>query len=572
MLVVPLVALVLAAAASGSAAWRLAAPAHLVFTSDRDGDGDLYAVGPAGGRLAALTRNRVDETGFLSPDGTRLVAVLGNGPSASWMALVSPDGRSETPLGAGTPVRFLTGDRLAFEAQSPVDGTTSVGEVGIDGSERRTLALNANDQVVGWWRDGSRFVVVEPQDDDLVEVAFPGGGRTVVANGVYLAGLSELGLVWFTRAGDQSLHVGDPDRPGSMASLPFADVLGWSPDGRMLAYSTGSTPKPTLTLYDPAGGLSTQLASLGGRVEASTWAPDASRLALVVDLLDEQGVAVRQEVVVAGTDGSAATVVGPRRPVGFVQRLAWSPDGTMLAFADDYRVLAVSAAGGTPHVVSGRGNALLVGWSPGPVPATAPRARPLPPPEDASPRTLHTVGRIVELAASGRWAAVSVLHDPLDCDHVAAWRAGTRQTVRFSRVAPCQIEWPVDVLSHLAIAGTTVTWWDTVCDAGCDSNGARGDVGAPGSSTATTANVRRRRPPARLIAHSETRAGVGLTLHGGTLVLRHAGRSATIGPRGGVVDAELTSAGLFYAYDVTGATYRGRVVFTPRATLLRALR
>jgi hypothetical protein len=356
-----------------------------------------------------------------------------------------------------------------------------------------------------------------------------------------------------------------------MASLPFADVLGWSPDGLMLAYLTGSVPKPTLTLYDPATGRSTQLASLPGRVEASAWAPDGSRLALVVDLLDEQGVAVRQEVVVAGTDGSAATVVGPRT-AGFLQGLAWSPDGTTLAFADDYQVLAVLAGGGTPHLVSGRGNALLVGWSPGPVPATAPRARPLPPPEVGSPRTLRTVGRIVELAASGRWAAVSVLHDPLDCDHIAVWRAGTRPTVRFSRVAPCLIESPADVLSHLAIAATTVTWWDTFCDVGCDSNGVRGDVRAPGRSKTTTANVRRRRPPARLTAHSETRAGVALTLQHGTLVLRHAGRSTTIGPRGGIVDAELTSAGLFYAYGVHGSTYRGRVVFTSLAALLRQLR
>ena len=571
LVVASLAALVLAAGASGSVGRVQAAPAHVVFTSDRDGDDDVYAVAPGGGRLAALTRNRVEDAGVLSPDGTRLVDVRGNGPSASRMVLVSADGRSETDLGAGTPSRFLTGDRLAFQAQSPSDGSTSVGVVSLDGSGRRTLPLQSNDQIVGWWPDGSRLLVIAPAADDLEEVAFPGGSRTTIASGVFAAGLSDLGLVWFTRAGDASLHVFDVDGAGAPASLDFADVIGWSPDGRRLAYLTGSLPSPTLTLYDPASRTSTPLAALPGRVADSAWAPDGTRLALHVDLLDAQGVATRQELVVAGADGSLATVLGSI-PGTFIQKLAWSPDGTMLAVGDDYRVVVVPATGGAPRVVSGRGNALLVGWAAGAVSAAAPPARALPEPEIAGPKVLRTAGRIVELAASGRWVAVSVLHDALDCDHVAAWRAGTSRTVRFSRVAPCLIEFPADVLSHLAVSGTRVTWWDTVCEGSCDSNGVRGDLRAPGRSTPATGNVLRRKPPPRLILGSETGGGVTVALRRGTLVLRHAGRRRTLRPPGGAVDAELTAAGLFYAYDVRGSTYRGRVAFVPRAVLLRTLR
>ena len=91
---------------------------HLLFTSDRDGDGDVYAVDAHGGRLAALTRNRVDDSiGVVAPSGKFFVYRDGKG------FLVSADGRRGRNLGSvfGSDAAVSADGRLlAFNRENTI--------------------------------------------------------------------------------------------------------------------------------------------------------------------------------------------------------------------------------------------------------------------------------------------------------------------------------------------------------------------------------------------------------------------------------------------------------------------
>jgi dipeptidyl aminopeptidase/acylaminoacyl peptidase len=74
----------------------------LAFTSDRDGDYEIYVVDPEGKRLKQLTRDRnVDETSpKWYPDGTRIAFIrrVGSPTGTSELWVMRPDGREQRRL------------------------------------------------------------------------------------------------------------------------------------------------------------------------------------------------------------------------------------------------------------------------------------------------------------------------------------------------------------------------------------------------------------------------------------------------------------------------------------------
>lgn len=86
---------------------RAAAGSHLVFTSNRDGDEDVYAA-DTNGRVAALTRNRLRDGELVLAKNGKWLAV----EREYKLVLISGDGRRERMLGGGTAVGFSPNSRL----------------------------------------------------------------------------------------------------------------------------------------------------------------------------------------------------------------------------------------------------------------------------------------------------------------------------------------------------------------------------------------------------------------------------------------------------------------------------
>lgn len=123
----------------------------------------------------------------------------------------------------------------------------------------------------------------------------------------------------------------------------FASSPVWSPDGRRIAYCAGSGSGGEQVIVMNADGSDARpLTNDGSRHLFVDWSPDGSKLAFMRDY----------QLYVMNIDGS------DQRPLlaGFARNLAWSPDGTMIAFESGARLDDQQGNGGDIWVVNADGS------------------------------------------------------------------------------------------------------------------------------------------------------------------------------------------------------------------------
>lgn len=151
---------------------------------------------------------------------------------------------------------------------------------------------------------------------------------------------------------------------GSSQVLPFTlwcERSVFSPSGAMIA---SVRPSPTrwcqtgVIQIHRAHGRTTTLPALPGRIEGLTWSPDGRHLAALIASEDLNGSGLRNEIYVFGVDGSGRRLLysGDGGAGSPTRDLAWSPDGSRIAFVGSSRttrtnadqIYTIPAAGGTP--------------------------------------------------------------------------------------------------------------------------------------------------------------------------------------------------------------------------------
>jgi WD40 repeat protein/serine/threonine protein kinase len=161
-------------------------------------------------------------------------------------------------------------------------------------------------------------------------------------SGQWLASATRAGLLqlWrLTAEGQPALTLEDPPKGGA----PGSGQLAWSPDSRLLAYSTSDNT--TIRLWDPntQRQVGPPLEGHGKRLRSLAWSPDSERLASAGD----DGT-VQVWDVMSGKLASSC-----RYPVkqGFVQGgLAHTVVSTMLAWSHDGKQLAIAAEDEAIHI------------------------------------------------------------------------------------------------------------------------------------------------------------------------------------------------------------------------------
>ena len=571
---------------------------HLLFVSDRDGDNDVYAVGEGGGRIAALTRNRVDdqfvdasadgrwfletrglENDFLvsadgrserrlyydsafAPDG-RTVATTRLNPDYR-VLLVRVGGDKTRDLGSGSsigPGSFSpNGQLLAYE---PDVGGSSLGMVDVRTGRRwRFLASPDAPLDPGWSPSGKWFAGELPSTADkpgrlFVVAAMPGARPRILlagAWGTWLPG-DRLG-VWSQRTEASPTEFRFLDVRGRTIGPVRHDVETVSPDGLRVTSTDSSANGSDLVVLTLATGDKRVLHLNGSESFGSvTWSPSGRYLAAqagtTVSVLDvKTGTVVR---LGAAKDANS---------------MFWSGDERALAWTDHGILHVATLPAGSAHVPL-EAPVEIAGWVPGPLPRTAPTVALLRAPEIISPRyELRSDGHVRELASDGTRVAVLLDASRSDCAHVVAWQLGAKSVIRFE---PPQPRCPYDeYLAGLALTGTSISWSAYECHNECYHTDIHANTLRPGhldvgdqTGIGYDYNAPHPAPP------TETRRGVSISVSHGTITLHRAidRRTRALRPPNGAVDAELETAGLFYAYNLHRGDRPGRVVFVPFAQL-----
>lgn len=277
---------------------------RIVFTSDRDGNIELYSMKTDGTDVVRLTNTPDDDDVHaelqpaVSPDGTKILFTLREGPELDFydsdvyvmnadgtgrMNLTNTPGRDEEP--AWSP----DGSRIAF--QSRRDGSYDIWVMNADGSGQVNLTDMPTNygQTPVWSPDGDRI---------LFTTANPAGTA------------SELDIM-------------SPDGSGRRR---FSDDGGdasngvWSPDGSLVAFTTGRTGRTRIFTLDADGSDPVQVTGDSDSYDDNvSWAPAGDRLAFSNDATGDE------DVYVINADGSGLVNLTNNPAFDFVGPQAWGP-------------------------------------------------------------------------------------------------------------------------------------------------------------------------------------------------------------------------------------------------------
>jgi Tol biopolymer transport system component len=320
-----------------------------------------------------------------------VLAVACNGGGEGLPTATPTASPSATPAATATP--SPTGTATPQAEYLPKVTLTEGGVYLIrpDGTGLRHLAPGQGGLCTSSWSpDGSRIAVVTNAcyAPRVSVVDVDGGGTVEVAafDGIASGqGWIVWGIEWspdgrqlvvpaqlqqrYVEGAPYRTYLVNADGSGKPVELFEGFPLGWSPDGKSLAFSAPSAEGATLSIFDMTTGTATVI-DRGWSIGYLDWSPDGQRIAYSVQPTDTGP----EQLVVMDRGGANRTVVAERG-----SHPAWSPDGKYVAFTTggvglgwsvalapaDGSQEYVDVAPGQVFIWSPKGDAILV-WNVGP--------------------------------------------------------------------------------------------------------------------------------------------------------------------------------------------------------------
>ena len=333
---------------------------RIVFTSNRDGDDEIYSMRADGGRLVQLTANSEggrsvepdwspdgtrslisDRSPAWSPDGTR-IAFTSNRDGNDEIYVMDTDGSRVTRLTDNDasdrdPVWSPDGARIAFSSNR--DGDREIYTVAAEGGHLRRITDNkALDRAPAWSPDGALIFYHSHADGEVRFVAASADGMSLTGDHTTrfppVEPPSAVDCDDLDRSFRQDAGAGGPVAPTGLRPVYR---FGWSPDCRLV-----------LRIGDRADGYGIVTTALDGLLiqwltddgywySNPVWSPDGSRIAFESDRDGSYEVYVMDG---DGTNVSRLTNLNARQ-----SSPAWASDGSMIAFVRGKEIWTIRADG-----------------------------------------------------------------------------------------------------------------------------------------------------------------------------------------------------------------------------------
>jgi Tol biopolymer transport system component len=263
-------------------------PGHIVFTSNRSSNEDLYSMKGDGSDVRRLTFKSGQEASY-SPGANKIVFARLDGKRVS-LYTINPDGGGELNIDGRSwdnwqPAFSPDGQRVAFVSSR--DGNLEIYSMKVDGSDVRRLTNDpADDEAPTWSPDGRRIAFASKRKGGLDVWIMNADGSNPIR--LTSSGHTDTHPAWSpdgkliaftsTRDGTAEIYVADLSSGGTERNLtqsPFdEDYPAWSPDSNWLAFSRYTTNNEIFVMT-VSGKYLTNLTNNDADDWSPIWIPDA---------------------------------------------------------------------------------------------------------------------------------------------------------------------------------------------------------------------------------------------------------------------------------------------------------
>jgi Tol biopolymer transport system component len=249
----------------------------IAFTSNRDGNSEIYVMNSDGSGVRRLTAHTAqDGTPAWSPDGSKVAFWSDRGGSANIYVLdvASAHLARLTTLPSGEPVWSPDGKLVASSALGAGERASDIYVVNADGTNLRQLTAEyGSDSSPDWSPDGALIAFTSSRNS----IGDPHPSVTQIFK--------------MTSSGDVQ---------SALTNSHIDTTPSWSPDGTGIAFGSDRAGSGDIYVIDVAGGEPLRLTDSDAFDRDPTWSPDGTKIAFVSS---RDGNA---EIYVMNADGSGA--------------------------------------------------------------------------------------------------------------------------------------------------------------------------------------------------------------------------------------------------------------------------
>ena len=267
----------------------------IAFTSNRDGNDEIYVMNADGSNQTRLTNNTaLDDAPAWSPDGTK-IAFHSSRDGNEEIYVMNADGSNQTRLTNNSAFDFEPGwspDGTQIVFASSRDGDNEIYVMNADGSGQTPLTGNtAGDGQPIWSPDGLKIAFISDRDLDyeVYVMNSDGSGQTNLSNNAahdYWPSWSPDGTqIAFNTSRDSDFEIYAMNSDGSgqtnLSNSNLGDDLhpAWSPDGTRIAFESSRDGNNEIYVMNANGSGQTRLTDDLASDFAPDWQP-AARLTI----------------------------------------------------------------------------------------------------------------------------------------------------------------------------------------------------------------------------------------------------------------------------------------------------